>query len=107
MLLQVTEGGKVDLSDLAGAVNGLGSKLAGLEALLALSQQRVADKADAAELDNLRSVPVELQKMLPCLLHQKGCWLQAYKTWQPCLADQNFLYLPRDAGLAGQPLLLS
>ena len=71
MLLQVTEGGKVDMLDLAGAVNGLGSKLAGLEALLALSQQRIADKADAAELDNLRSVPVVLQKLLHYMHHQK------------------------------------
>ena len=53
-MLQVTEGGKVDMADVAAAVNGLGSKLASLEALLALSQQRIADKADLAELDNLR-----------------------------------------------------
>lgn len=43
------------MSAVAGAVNGLGGKLASLEALLALSQQRIADKADTSQLDHLRS----------------------------------------------------
>ena len=36
------------------AINGLGAKVGSLEALLSLTQQRIADKADAAELAALR-----------------------------------------------------
>lgn len=39
---------------MAGAINGLGAKVGGLEGLLTLTQQRIADKADAHELDALR-----------------------------------------------------
>lgn len=39
---------------MAGAINGLGAKVGGLEALLSLAQQRIADKADLADVDNLR-----------------------------------------------------
>ncbi len=39
---------------MAGAINGLGAKVGSLEALLTLIQQRIADKADAAELAALR-----------------------------------------------------
>ena len=39
---------------MAGAINGLGAKVGGLEALLALAQQRIADKADSADVITLR-----------------------------------------------------
>ena len=51
--MQVPKGESAE-AGLAGAINGLGAKVGGLEALLALAQQRIADKADSADLDNLR-----------------------------------------------------
>jgi len=46
--------GDSEEAGLAGAINGLGAKVGSLEALLALAQQRIADKAGSAEVDALR-----------------------------------------------------
>ena len=50
---QVPKGDSAE-AGMAGAINGLGAKVGGLEALLALAQQRIADKADSADVDSLR-----------------------------------------------------
>ena len=47
-------GGDSAEAGMAGAINGLGAKVGGLEALLALAQQRTADKADSTDVDSLR-----------------------------------------------------
>lgn len=54
LMWQVTQGGSAAEAGMAGAINGLGAKVGSLEALLTLTQQRIADKADAAELAALR-----------------------------------------------------
>ena len=51
--LQVPEGSSGE-AGLVGAINSLGVKVGGLEALLGLTQQRLADKLDSAELNTLR-----------------------------------------------------
>ena len=51
--LQVPAGDSAE-AGLAGAINGLGAKVGGLEALLTLAQQRLADKADSTDIDSLR-----------------------------------------------------
>ncbi|KAL0040320.1 hypothetical protein WJX77_003396 [Trebouxia sp. C0004] len=55
LLLPVPQGGSAAEAGMAGAINGLGAKVGSLEALLSLTQQRIADKADAAELAALRA----------------------------------------------------
>ena len=52
-VVQVPKGNSAE-AGLAGAINGLGAKLGSLEALLGLAQQRIADKADSAQVDSLR-----------------------------------------------------
>ena len=52
-VVQVPQGNSAE-AGLAGAINGLGAKLGSLEALLGLAQQRIADKADSAQVDSLR-----------------------------------------------------
>ena len=52
-VVQVPQGNSAE-AGLAGAINGLGAKLGSLEALLALAQHRIADKADSAQVDSLR-----------------------------------------------------
>ena len=54
LMWQVAQGGSAAEAGMAGAINGLGAKVGSLEALLTLTQQRIADKADAAELAALR-----------------------------------------------------
>ncbi|KAL0045027.1 hypothetical protein WJX82_005766 [Trebouxia sp. C0006] len=54
-------GGSAVEAGMAGAINGLGAKVGSLEALLTLTQQRIADKADAAELAALRAALSKLR----------------------------------------------
>lgn len=51
--VQVPKGDSAE-AGMAGAINGLGAKVGGLEALLTLAQQRIADKADSGDLDSIR-----------------------------------------------------
>lgn len=51
--VQVPKGDSAE-AGMAGAINGLGARVGGLEALLTLAQQRIADKADSADLDSIR-----------------------------------------------------
>lgn len=51
--VQVPTGDSAE-AGMVGAINGLGAKVGGLEALLSLAQQRIADKADSADVDSLR-----------------------------------------------------
>lgn len=51
--VQVPKGDDAE-AGMVGAINGLGAKVGGLEALLSLAQQRIADKADSADVDSLR-----------------------------------------------------
>ncbi|DBA79439.1 TPA: hypothetical protein ACH3X2_007713 [Trebouxia sp. C0005] len=60
-LVPVPQEGSAVEAGMAGAINGLGAKVGSLEALLSLTQQRIADKADAAELAALRAALSKLK----------------------------------------------
>ena len=66
--LQVPQGDSAE-AGMAGAINGLGVKVGGLEALLALAQQRIADKADSADVDSLRHAHMHHVSSLLVPLH--------------------------------------